>query len=250
MNVTLNTVCGIEIMVRTLFLLVIAAMAVDSSAQELEFKSAELPDGQKIEYGLLLPEGFEKDKEYPILLALPPGQQNKDMVKAGIGLYWERGASEGWLVVSPAAPKGKFFSGDGAELLKQFMDVVGKDFKAEGGKYYVAGVSNGGRSAFSIAGRYPESFHALIGIPGMVTGPDKKYLKKLKDLPMSLYAGANDKSWVQPMEKMVGDLKKLGAAEVTLEIVAGQGHVIRGWEDGKKLFTVLNLWRNKILQAD
>ena len=64
------------------------------------------------------------------------------------------------------------------------------------------------------------------------------------------YAGANDEAWVKPTKKMVDDLKKLGAEQVTLEVVAGQGHVIRGWEDGKNLFTVLNRWRTKISQDD
>jgi hypothetical protein len=44
------------------------------------------------------------------LLALPPGDQSKELVAAGLRLYWEAQAKKrGWVVISPAAPEGTRF---------------------------------------------------------------------------------------------------------------------------------------------
>ena len=82
-----------------------------------------------------------------------------------------------------------------------------------------------------------------MALPGFASSEtDKKNLRKLKDLPIALYVGKEDSRWVKKMEESVASLKELNA-DVTFEIVPNQGHVIQGWQDGKKLFGVLNGWR-------
>jgi hypothetical protein len=53
---------------------------------------------------------FDKTIAYPVLLALPPGDQSKELVAAGLRLYWEAQAKKrGCVVISPAAPEGTSF---------------------------------------------------------------------------------------------------------------------------------------------
>src|SRR6516164_11610929 len=78
-------------------------------AQGTEFHRLELK-GSSLEYALILPGHFDKTKPYPVLLALPPGDQSERMVEAGLNLYWQAEAKRrGWVVVSPAATEGKSF---------------------------------------------------------------------------------------------------------------------------------------------
>ena len=63
-----------------------------------------------IEYVLVLPDHFDRTAPYPVLLALPPGHQSKQLVEAGLHLYREAEAKKrGWVVISPAAPEGESF---------------------------------------------------------------------------------------------------------------------------------------------
>src|SRR5271156_4114875 len=65
-------------------------------------------NGHTIDYALVLPDRFDKTKPYSVLLALPPGDQSRQLVEAGLNLYWEAEAKRrGWVVISPAAPEGE-----------------------------------------------------------------------------------------------------------------------------------------------
>ena len=85
-----------------------------------------------------------------------------------------------------------------------------------------------------------------MGIPAMATRDDAKNIKRLKDMPMALFVGDSDNAWKGTMQEQVAELKKAGAQHITLEVVPNQGHVVRGWEDGQKLFSILKKWRQKL----
>jgi hypothetical protein len=42
-----------------------------------------------LRYAMVLPDGYDPDATWPVLLALPPGAQDGRMVGAGLALYWE-----------------------------------------------------------------------------------------------------------------------------------------------------------------
>jgi hypothetical protein len=75
-------------------------------------------NGHTIDYALILPDHFDKSKAYPVLLALPPGDQSRQMVEAGLNFYWEAEAKRrAWVVISPSAPSGEsFYTGLDQEL--------------------------------------------------------------------------------------------------------------------------------------
>ena len=233
------------------FLLLIIALvfcSVSVEAAELEF--SKMTVGKiELQYTVVVPDDFDSSQEYPILVALPPGAQNKQMVQASFNLYWNAGKKNGWIVVSPAAPDGKFFNQGSEDLIPGFLEEIKKSYKPEGGKFYLAGISNGGTSLFRVAGKYPQLFQSLMAMPGFAAEEvDKKNLAKVKDMPIAMYVGKNDARWVREMEKTAESLKEL-KANVTFEIVPDQGHVIQGWQDGKKVFGVLNNWREKAKAA-
>ena len=231
-------------MKKQLFLAMILLLAIGNwmLAVEIEFNSMTIGEVE-LQYAVSLPHDFDSEKEYPILVALPPGAQNKQMVQAGFNLYWNAGKSNGWIVVSPVAPDGKYFNRGAEDLIPGFLREMKKKYKPEGGKFHLAGISNGGTSLFRVAGKFPDQFHSLMALPGFASSDrDKKNLAKLNDLPIAMYVGKDDGGWVKKMEETVESLKELGA-KVTFEIIPNQGHVIQGWQDGKKLFGLLNRWR-------
>jgi len=198
--------------------------------QERELK---LPDGQKLHYTVQLPLGFDPAKPYPVLLALPPGPQNGAMVEAGFRLYWgERARKVGWVVVSPRAPKGELFFQGAEALIPPLLKKLRSELWLEGNRFHLAGVSNGGLSAFRVATEQPFQFRSLTALPGFPpTREDWRRLKLLKGLQVSLYAGGADARWAAASRRAAERLQVLGIP-VSLTIFPGEGHTPRSLEGG------------------
>lgn len=202
-------------------------------------------DETLLDYAVVLPEGFQAGQTYPILLAMPPGEQNKKLADYALEAYWAAEAHRrGWVVLSPLAPQGiRFF--DGSEtLIPGFLAQTAKQYTPEGGKYYLSGVSNGGLSAFRLAVTHPELFHSVLVLPGLpYSDEDFRNLERIKDIPVAMFAGAEeDEAWLKRMEATEEALTELGG-QVSLEIVPGNGHDIKSLNGGKALFDILESFR-------
>src|SRR5262249_6968675 len=92
-----------------------AATATDvlDPATLIHFQTIKLSDTVTLEYASVLPKNFDPAQEYPILLALPPGEQDKATTQAAMVSYWAaEGYRRGWIILSPVAPgKELFFNG-------------------------------------------------------------------------------------------------------------------------------------------
>lgn len=214
----------------TLFILVFTM----ANAQEV--RTLALPDGGEMAYVLWLPDDFEAERSYPLLLALPPGPQTLEMVGAGLG-YWRSGPGRGWVVVSPEAPQGQLFF-QGAEVhIPTLLDAIAEVVIADG--VHLAGISNGGRSAFRIARLDPDRFASLLVLPGIPPDEaDFDALELLTSLPVRMFVGENDASWVERSRVTAARLADLGG-DVELTVVPNEGHVIQSLS-GDLLFDLLD----------
>jgi poly(3-hydroxybutyrate) depolymerase len=190
------------------------------------YHELELADGSSLRYALILPQDFDPEQTYPGLLALPPGPQDERMVEAGFSRYWGRQAAEHeWLVVSPVAPQGvMFFRGSERHILP-LLAHIRANYKIEGGRFHLAGNSNGGRSAFRIALDNPQEFVSLLALPGFPPeDEDFVHLERLAGKPVRLFVGGEDRSWIEPMQRTRDILAKMGH-DATLTVLPGEGHV-------------------------
>jgi acetyl esterase/lipase len=207
-------------------------------------RSVTLSGGTTIQYAVVLPPGFDPSRTYPILLALPPGGQDLDTVDALVNAYWIRGAARGWIVLSPAAPGGQLYFEGAESLIPDFLDRTAQDYHPEGGTYAIAGISNGGLSAFRIILNTPRRFQALLTLPGYPPADaDQQKLPTIAKLPIALYVGAQDDGWRQQVEQTYRDLKALGAP-VSLTVVPGKAHILDGAVNPDTLFDFLDASRN------
>src|SRR5271156_3735418 len=123
-------------------------------------------NGHTIDYALVLPDRFDKTKPYSVLLALPPGDQSRQLVEAGLNLYWEAEAKRrGWVVISPAAPEGESFYTGLEKGLPSAPAGAPKSARFAGGRATLAGVSNGGLSAYRVITEFPDRFLSLTVLP-------------------------------------------------------------------------------------
>lgn len=200
-----------------------------------------MADGTPLTYGVVLPNGYDQNEVYPVLLAFPPGPQTRAMVAAGNSYWGAEAQRRGWIVVSPVAPNGTLFFQGSEQYLPEFMERIEAIYPPEGGKFHLAGVSNGGISAFRIATMLPERFASLTAVPGFPQTTDFNQLDKLTDIPIALYAGENDTSWVEQMTATEAELQRLGG-QVTFTVVPNEGHVIQSLT-GAELYDLLDSYR-------
>lgn len=185
----------------------------------------------------------DTDGPRPVLLALPPGNQSRQMVEFVVQRYSKQEAMRlGWTVISPVAPEGQLLSGSNIGRVLELVDHVEKTYEVEYGRIHVAGVSNGGRTALELALAQPERFASLSLLPGMQENIGTKQLESLKHLPIAMYVGGNDTAWLVPMKAMVEGLTKLGHPPAAFLVFKGEGHTPKSLT-GKILFQALESFR-------
>jgi enterochelin esterase-like enzyme len=199
--------------------------AATTDVQHLTFTSA---DGTTIDYVLLVPAGRELGQPGKVLFTFPPGGQDLDLTTRIVEDRWrDEALARDWVVVSPAAPKtGLFYSDASAALVPELLDKIAADYPPENGRFDLAGVSNGGLSAFKAALSYPDRFRSLVVFPGYSQdGGDDPNLSKLKDIGVGMFVGSEDSGWRTASEQTEQTLKDLGYT-VELHVVEGEGHII------------------------
>lgn len=192
---------------------------------EQEFRDIEMRDGATLRCAIVRPADFDKAETYPVLIALGPGREDEAMAQWGVRSFWgEQAASRGWITVAPVAPSGeRWFSDEGRSLMAELLDSLENQFTIEGGKFHIAGCSNGGRSAFHIALEFPDRFHSVTVVPGIPSGQDTDRLDRLKGMQITMFAGGDDSRWVAGAKRTRKLLRKLGV-KTRLKVYKGDGH--------------------------
>jgi len=195
-------------------------------------------------YLLYLPEDYEKQASWPLLLYLHgSGERGDDLQlvkKHGPPKLIEAGRKFPFLVVSPQCPKSK--SWEPFELTA-LLDDVNEHYKVDPDRIYATGISMGGFGTWSLAAYTPRRFAAIVPICG---GGDPFTTRRLGHLPIWVFHGAKDPAVpLERSEKMVEALKKNGN-DVQFTVYPEAGHDC--WTetyDNPKLYEWLLLQRRQ-----
>lgn len=215
-----------------------------SPAGKREWRELALEGGATLRYAVVTPEPFDASAPHPVLLALPGGAQDTSLVERDLDTYWQAQAiARGWVVIAPTAPGGKSFFEGSEALLPKLLDAIEHDFAIESGRVHLAGISNGGLSAFRIATREPQRFASLTVSPGYaLDDADFPRLDALAETPIAMLAGGADEDWARAMERTRARLVELGSNSVELTVFPGEGHRPAS-VDGARLFGELEKFR-------
>src|SRR5215831_17337884 len=108
------------------------------------FEKTTTTDDTTVHYKVVLPNGYDPAKVYPAILALGGGPQTMNTVDSVLSRNLRAEAEKrGYIVVAPAAPDDELFFEDGARIFPEFLKLILADYKIEGGKFHIAGPSNG-----------------------------------------------------------------------------------------------------------
>ena len=213
-------------MIRVLSFSITFLLASSTLAAKVLDKTAEVA-GMTVHYKVALPKDYDPQKTYPAVLAFPPGAQTMDMVLTTLMQNWRMGGDRrGYIVVLPAAPEGRPFVGQGAKIFPEFIEMLLREYKIRDNKFHVAGMSNGGRSAFHIAASFPQYFRSVIGLPGFLPDATPERVAALSNLCIYMHVGEFDTDWARQMQQQDSLFRSKGYA-VHFTIEKGEGHVMR-----------------------
>jgi poly(3-hydroxybutyrate) depolymerase len=208
-------------------LAIVAVLAVSTAGRATVIDKTATISGISLHYKVVLPNGYAPEKAYPAVLAFPGGPQTMDMVEATLERNWlDQAETRGYIVIVPAAPQeGLFFEG-GDKVFPAFLTKLLSDFKILDNKFHIAGVSNGGLSAFHIAASYPQYFWSVTGLPGYLADATPERMGQLAGLCINMYAGELDTGWLEAESAQAAQLHAL-KFNVQFSGEKGEGHVMR-----------------------
>jgi poly(3-hydroxybutyrate) depolymerase len=219
-----------SVWIRLLFTAAAVMLASHSLVAEVLDKAEKIA-GTTVHYKVILPNGYNSAKAYPAVLAFPGGPQTTDTVEGTVERNWREQAERlGYIVIVPAAPNGQlFFQEGGAKIFPEFLTKLLGDFKIQYNKFHIAGVSNGGLSAFHIAALYPQYFWSVTGLPGYLPDANSARVHALAKMCINMYAGEMDTVWLEAEKAQAAQFRAQGFL-VEFSEEKGQGHVMRTLE--------------------
>jgi poly(3-hydroxybutyrate) depolymerase len=223
-----------------------AVLAASPLRAEVLEKSAKV-SGVTVQYKIVLPAGYDATKAYPGIIALGGGPQTMNTVDGILTRNFRAEAEKrGYIVVAPAAPNGQLFFEGGARIFPEFLKMIMAEYKIEGGKFHIAGPSNGGIAAFHVAAANPQYFLSVTAFPGYMWEPAAAKLQAISKMCVFMYVGETDEyMWHGEMKQEAEYLRSKGTvARYTvekgqphrLETLAGAnaGRLFDGFEETKK----------------
>src|ERR1700719_1608178 len=139
--------------------------------------------GLSLHYKVVLPNGYDPAKAYPTVIAFPGGEQSMDTVEGTLQKNWkEQAEKRGYIVFVLAAPNGRLFFEGGEKIFPAFFAKILADYNVLDKKFHIAGVSNGGISAFHIAALYPQYFWSVTGLPGFLPNYNPQRMHALSSM--------------------------------------------------------------------
>lgn len=259
-------VCGLLLGSGLLLLLGPTIVAQDkkdnkkSTQAQIEKKTYDFKDaGKQMEYSLFVPSKYDKDKKWPLIIALHGlgGNPNQFLRTRGLTDLAEK---HGYIVAAPMGYNTKGWYGSvglkGANMepenlgelsekdVMNVLDIVKKDYAVDSERIYLMGHSMGGGGTWHLGLKYPNTWAGLAPI-APATYQQPAQLEKIKDIPVILVQGDQD-TLVRPdkTRRWAEQMKKL---DMTYEYIeqAGGDHMNVVAENMPRIFEFFNAHKKK-----
>ncbi len=193
-----------------------------------------------LKYHIYFPDNYhDSDTNFPLVLFLHgAGERGDDLrlvEKHGIPKMINNGVKFPFITVAPQCPKFQYWSEPvNVKTLLLLLDEIIKKNKVDIKRIYATGLSMGGYGTLAIAKERPDLFSALIPICG---GMDTTDIEMLKDIPIWLFHGSEDKVVPAENSELIYDLLKPINPEIKITIYKGINH--NSWEmtyDNQKIY--------------
>ncbi len=220
----------------------VTIVATDPPAIQDGHHKAVMADGTEIAYSIVLPEHFDPAKLYPVLLALPPGGQDQEVVDSVARPGLEDGGEEARLDRHlPRCARSAVLRPGGGQVP---AGAGRRRWSASTRPRAVSCISPASRTAAcrrsARRSTIPGCIVDLLTFPGYPPEQTDD-VAKLKRIPVAIWVGELDSGWRENGEATVAKLKSLGdSAQIT--VVPGETHILES-VGGKEYFDFLEQQR-------
>jgi poly(3-hydroxybutyrate) depolymerase len=215
-------------MLRASLIALLLSLASQPASAEMIEKSGRF-GGLQVTYKVVLPNGYDASRSYPVVLVFTGGPQELRMAENTLNTDWRQEAERrGYVVISPGSPDGQLFFQGADRIFPEFLDMIVRDYKPRGGKIHIAGHSNGGLSAYHVAAKHPNYFATVTGYPGLLDGASAR-LQALKRMCLFMHVGDQDSGWMGAMQEQAASLLKQGF-KIKIAVEKNQIHRLRAAE--------------------
>ncbi len=192
---------------------IVAMACVRPTSAEVREQTARV-GGTTVHYKVVLPNGYDPAKTYPAVMVFGGGPQTMNTIDNEFRRNFQPEAEKrGYLVFGVAAPDGQLFFDGGDRIFPEFFRQLLAMYKVEGGRFHIAGPSNGGIASFHVAARFPEFARSVTAFPGYLWEPSAAKLQRLQGICVFTYVGEHDEyRWHGEMKREVEFLRTLGTA--------------------------------------
>ena len=207
---------------------------------------------KKMGYSLFVPEGYDKKKKYPLMVALHGLWSNHWQMIRYPGLT-KLAQKHGYVVVAPMGYNSSGWNGSRGQVSrfskppnlgelseKDVMNVLGiirEEFKIDDKRIYLMGHSMGGGGTWHLGMKYPEIWAALAPV---APAPPKNIqdLAKIKGMPVIVVQGDRD-GLVRSTRIWVAKMKELGMNHEYIEVKGGN-HIRPAYEKLPEIYDFFN----------
>ncbi|WP_262694757.1 alpha/beta hydrolase family protein [Kordiimonas aquimaris] len=182
----------------------------------------ETPQGKQIMIKYHLPDHFDQQASYPV------------MITPGNFFLKNDPALHGWVMIEAFFGKTGFNNDDIRSVINHLHELI--DVRND--KLHMMSYSANSGVMFRVAAAFPNDFAGLLTIPGHPR--NRGQFEKLKDMRIRFIVGERDSYWLKEAQKAHDTFKNMGT-DTELEIVDNGGHVLEKLA-GKPLYDRINRW--------
>lgn len=161
----------------------------------------------ELDYLIYLPEGYEEQESWPLLLFLHgSGERGDDLERVkvhGPPKLIAAGQSFPMIVVSPQCPEGRRWQ---PVELSALLDEIEEQHRVDADRIYVTGLSMGGFGTWALAAYEAQRFAAIAPICG---GGETYWARDMEGLPVWAFHGDQDEG--VPVERTLQMIEALRA---------------------------------------
>ena len=178
-----------------------------------------MESGSSVNIAVVRPEATPRG----VVVAFPWGAGDASLLLGLIDSYWDQAAPAAGYAVVGVETYGPGLDEDAATVMSTVIAWIDENFAGASDDIVMTGASAGGIGVFHAALAVPDRVGGIIAMPGRYAGEGS--LEPLAGTPVWMMVGEGDARWVEGSETTAERLEDAGA-DVTLDILPGQGHVL------------------------
>ena len=163
-----------------------------------------------------------------VVLAFPWGAGDAGLLAGLVETYWDEAAPAAGYAVVGVEIYGPGLEESAGVVVPALLEWIDRHLAEAADHIVLTGASAGGIGVFHAALAMPGRVAGILAMPGRTSGDGS--LAALAGAPVRLLVGEHDRRWVTASESTAERLRAAGA-RVELDVLAGQGHVLRVSEE-------------------